>query len=99
MPKSLMTILLPAAALLPAQTGDRWAPFQFLAGRWKAEGGEFSFQPELNGQILAPKAIYFDTEGHTIRFTVSFPSRNSAVFDSEAPDRNTGCRTSSKGRS
>jgi hypothetical protein len=101
-----MAILLLASALLPAQSGDRWAPFEFLAGKWKAEGGEFSFQPELNGQILvrrnvnhtpgqkhedlmvvyfedAPKAIYFDTEGHTIRYTVSFPSRNSAVFYSE----------------
>jgi hypothetical protein len=106
MRKSLMAMLLLAAALLPAQTGDRWAPFLFLTGKWKAEGGEFSFEPELNGHILvrrnvnntpgqkhedlmvvyfegAPKAIYFDTEGHTIRYTVSFPSKNSAVFDSE----------------
>jgi hypothetical protein len=101
-----MAILLLAATFVQAQTADRWAPFQFLAGKWKAEAGEFSFQPELNGQILvrrnvnntpgqkhedlmvvffegAPKAIYFDAEGHTIRYTVSFPSKNSAVFDSE----------------
>ena len=34
----------------------------------------------------APRAIYFDSEGHVIRYTVSFPARNAVVFDSgEAP--------------
>src|SRR4051794_38866056 len=49
MRKSLLAVLLLATALLPAQTADRWAPFQFLAGKWTADGGEFSFQPDLNG--------------------------------------------------
>ena len=31
----------------------------------------------------APRAIYFDSEGHVIRYTVSFPSKDVAVFDSE----------------
>jgi hypothetical protein len=26
--------------------------------------------------------MYFDTEGHVIRYTVSFPSADAAVFDS-----------------
>jgi hypothetical protein len=30
-----------------------------------------------------PRAIYFDTEGHTIHYRVSFPAKNQAVFDSE----------------
>jgi hypothetical protein len=29
-----------------------------------------------------PRAIYFDSEGHTIRYNVSFPSKSSAVFES-----------------
>jgi hypothetical protein len=32
----------------------------------------------------APRAIYFDSEGHVIRYALSFPAANSAVFDSEA---------------
>lgn len=31
-----------------------------------------------------PKAIYFDTEGHTIHYTISFPAANKVVFESEA---------------
>lgn len=30
-----------------------------------------------------PKAIYFDTEGHVIRYNISFPAKNTAVFVSE----------------
>src|SRR5262249_10897269 len=30
----------------------------------------------------APHAIYFDSEGHTIKYSVSFPAKNTAVFDS-----------------
>jgi hypothetical protein len=30
-----------------------------------------------------PRAIYFDNEGHTIRYTLAFPARNQAVFESE----------------
>jgi hypothetical protein len=32
-----------------------------------------------------PKAIYFDTEGHTIRYEITFPSKTAAVFDSVGP--------------
>jgi hypothetical protein len=32
-----------------------------------------------------PRAIYFDTEGHTIRYNVSFPAKNTAVFESSEP--------------
>jgi len=31
----------------------------------------------------APKAIYFDSEGHVIRYDVAFPSDNKAVFESK----------------
>lgn len=30
-----------------------------------------------------PRAIYFDSEGHTIRYNIAFPERNSVVFESE----------------
>jgi hypothetical protein len=31
----------------------------------------------------APRAIYFDTEGHTIHYRLTFPAPESVVFDSE----------------
>ncbi len=31
-----------------------------------------------------PRAIYFDTEGHVIRYTLAFPSPNRVVFESDA---------------
>jgi hypothetical protein len=31
-----------------------------------------------------PRAIYFDTEGHTIHYRVSFPAADSVVFELEA---------------
>ena len=31
-----------------------------------------------------PRAIYFDTEGHVIRYNLSFPAANRVVFESEA---------------
>ncbi len=31
------------------------------------------------------KAIYFDNEGHVIHYTVSFPAKNAAVFESYGP--------------
>jgi hypothetical protein len=31
----------------------------------------------------SPRAIYFDTEGHVIRYNLSLPSPNRAVFESE----------------
>jgi hypothetical protein len=108
MRKALFATLLLAAGLLPAQTAPKWDQFQFMIGKWKADTGNFSFEPDLNGQILlrrnvnntpgqkhddlmvvylegGPKAIYFDTEGHTIRYNISFPAKNAAVFDSEGP--------------
>ena len=32
----------------------------------------------------APRAIYFDSEGHVIRYNLAFPSANRAVFESDA---------------
>jgi hypothetical protein len=106
--KSVLVALALAAGLLTAETPAKWAQFDFMIGKWKAETGNFSFLPELNGQTLVrhnvnntpgqkhedvmivyqedgPKAIYFDTEGHTIRYTISFPAKNSAVFASVGP--------------
>lgn len=101
-----------------------WKPIQFLFGNWTAKGGgkstgqgagDFSFEPQINKQIVIRKnfaeytsgpeagtrhddlmilyfdppgsplrAIYFDSEGHTIRYFVKTPSANIAVFESEA---------------
>jgi hypothetical protein len=33
-----------------------------------------------------PRAIYFDTEGHVIRYTLAFPSPNRVVFESDAAE-------------
>jgi hypothetical protein len=108
MMKATSALLLLSAGLVAAQTGERWQPLQFMVGKWKADTGAFSFQPELNGQVLVRRnvnntpgqkhedlmivysegglhAIYFDTEGHTIRYVVSSPAKNMAVFDSEGP--------------
>ena len=38
----------------------------------------------LDAPGTAPRAIYWDTEGHTIRYNVAFPAGNSVVFESEA---------------
>jgi hypothetical protein len=109
-------LLAPAVQAQPA--ASPFEPLQFLIGTWTGEGtgqpgagqGEFSFQPELNGQVLVrrsynqlasgprhedlmivylegmPRAIYFDSEGHVIHYTVSTPARNTAVFESaDAP--------------
>ena len=33
---------------------------------------------------LAPCSIYFDTESHIIRYNLTFPSANKAIFESDA---------------
>ena len=35
----------------------------------------------IEGQ--APQAIYFDSENHTIKYKITFPAKNSAVFESD----------------
>lgn len=37
----------------------------------------------LDAPNEAPRAIYFDTEGHVIRYAVTFPSPNRVVFESD----------------
>jgi hypothetical protein len=37
----------------------------------------------LDTPNAAPGAIYFDSEGHVIRYALSFPSANRAVFESD----------------
>ena len=32
----------------------------------------------------APHAIYFDSEGHVIRYNIGFPAANTAIFESES---------------
>ncbi len=122
--KSILGLVLLSTALMPAQTaGPRWKNLEFLFGNWIGAGsgqpgagqGEYSFQPEINNQIIvrhnvaeyssgpasgsrhddlmiiyadtpksAVRAIYFDSEGHTIRYTVATPAPTSVVFESEA---------------
>jgi hypothetical protein len=100
-----------------------WKPIEFLFGNWTAKGGgasngqgsgEFSFEPQINKQIVIRKnfaaytsgpeagtrhddlmiiynetatepfrAIYFDSEGHVIRYIVKTPAPNVAVFESD----------------
>ena len=111
-------ILLLAPAIYAQPAPSKFESLQFLIGNWTGEGtgqpgagqGEFSFQSELNGQVLVrrsynqlasgprhedlmivylegtPRAIYFDSEGHVIHYTVSSPAANTAVFESaDAP--------------
>ena len=37
----------------------------------------------LDAPDNAPRAIYFDTEGHVIRYNLTFPATNKAVFESD----------------
>jgi hypothetical protein len=113
--KRILWILLWAACAAAQPAASRLEPLQFLIGTWIGAGtgepgagqGEFSFTPDLNGQVLvrrsfnqlasgprhedlmivylegAPRAIYFDSEGHVIHYEVSTPSKNAVVFDSD----------------
>jgi len=38
----------------------------------------------LDSPASTPRAIYFDSEGHIIRYNLAFPSPNRVVFESEA---------------
>ena len=38
----------------------------------------------LDAPDAAPRAIYFDTEGHVIRYNLAFPSAGKVVFESDA---------------
>ena len=112
----------PALLLLAASwawsADARWQGLEFLMGSWTGIGGgepgsgtgKFSFQPELNGQIVvrrnsnqvaqgrlhedllvlyadAPggglRGMYFDSEGHVIRYQVSTPGKDRVVMESE----------------
>jgi hypothetical protein len=122
--RSVLGTLLLAAVAASAQSPNprpadsRWQPFQFLVGKWTGAGtgqpgagqGAFSFEPDLDRQILMrrgynqlasgprhedlmivyfdgpnspPRAIYFDSEGHTIHYNVTFPGSNAAVLESD----------------
>ena len=37
----------------------------------------------LDSPAAPPRAMYFDTEGHVIRYNLSFPSSNRVVFESD----------------
>ena len=112
-------ILVLAACCICAQAGDsRWKGLEFLFGDWKGMGtgepgagvGKYSFQPDLNGQVVvrrsfnqlakgprhedllviyadgpegAQRGMYFDSEGHVIRYKVTTPGPGRAVFESE----------------
>jgi hypothetical protein len=106
---------------VPAKPG--WKPIEFLFGNWTGKGGgatvgqgggDYSFEPQISGQIVVRKsfavytsgpeagtrhedlmiiynetasqpfrAIYFDSEGHVIRYIVKTPAPNVAVFESD----------------
>jgi hypothetical protein len=112
-----------AFLLFPAWApAEDWKPLEFLIGQWSGAGsgapgasaGAFSFQPDLQGEVLIRKsfaeypaaagkpasrhddllivfregaerrlrAIYFDSEGHIIRYLVE-AGQNRVVFTSE----------------
>jgi len=120
--KALVIGFIAASALLAQdKSAARFQPIEFLFGQWTAKGGgasagqgsgEFSFEPQVNKQIVVRKnfaeytsgkeagtrhddlmivyrendslrAIYFDSEGHTIHYMVRSPSANVAVFESD----------------
>jgi hypothetical protein len=37
----------------------------------------------LDAPSNTPRAIYFDTEGHTIRYNLTFPTANKVIFESD----------------
>jgi len=113
-----IAILLWLACAAAAQETPRWEGLEFLLGRWAGAGGgqpgtgagKFSFEAELNGQVIvrrsfnqlekgarhedllvlyadgpngAKRAMYWDTEGHVIRYRVSTPEVGRVVFESE----------------
>ena len=119
----IMTILLVSCQLLFGQlTKNPWEKWNFLIGEWVGQGngqpgqgeGKFSFQADLDGNILVRKnhtsfpetanskafvhedllivypgseaqlqeAIYFDNEGHTIKYKVTF-TENSVILTSD----------------
>jgi hypothetical protein len=106
----------------PAQpAGPAWNKLAFLLGQWTgiaggkgtplgAGQGDFSFEPELNRQIVVrrnqaaydsgvrhedlmviytdtpeetPRAIFFDSESHVIRYNLTFPAPNRVTFESD----------------
>lgn len=119
----VVIIMVSFCQLLYGQKSDNpWEKWNFLIGEWVGEGngqpgqgeGKFSFQTDLDGNILVRKnhtafpetasskayvhedllvvypgnqgspqeAIYFDNEGHTIKYIVSF-TENTVVLTSD----------------
>ena len=115
-------LLVSCQFLFGQQTKNQWEKWNFLIGEWVGEGngqpgqgeGKFSFQADLDGNILVRKnrtsfpetanskavvhedllivypgseaqlqeAIYFDNEGHTIKYKVTF-TENSVILTSD----------------
>lgn len=46
----------------------------------------------MDGKIL--RAIYFDSEDHTIKYNITFPAKNAAVFESDGAPGSPGYRLS-----
>ena len=118
-------LLVSCQLLFGQQKKNPWEKWNFLIGEWVGEGngqpgqgeGKFSFQKDLDGNILVRKnrtsfpeianskafvhedllivypgsestpreAIYFDNEGHTIKYKVTF-SDKSVVLTSDASE-------------
>ena len=115
-------MLFSSQLLFAQQSNNQWEKWNFLIGEWVGEGngqpgqgeGKFSFQADLDGNILVRKnrtefpettnskaivhedllivypgnagspqeAIYFDNEGHTIKYKVNF-SENTVALTSD----------------
>jgi hypothetical protein len=127
-PKILFAaILLVTSQLLAGQqTKNPWEKWNYLIGEWVGEGsgqpgqgeGKFSFQTDLDGNILVRKshtvfpatttsagithddqlfiyragsdgsqeAIYFDNEGHTIKYKVTFTDKSIVLTSDVIPN-------------
>lgn len=125
--KSLLILVLMVLGMnLFAQEKSAWANWLWLIGEWKGEGngqpgqggGTFSFQPDLDGNILVrkstsdfpasgnrpafshedlmivsldftgspSKAIYFDNEGHTINYSITYQSNSIVLLSEKIPN-------------
>jgi hypothetical protein len=98
MSRNLLIPLLALAMAAMAQPGDnsRWKGLEFLFGNWTAAGGgdpgtgigRFTFQPDLNGQIVARRNLAETTgagrhEDLLVIYRESEGVRKAIYFDSE----------------
>jgi hypothetical protein len=80
----------PAAVAQPPAAKPDWAPFSFLIGEWVGAGsgsaGEFSLQPDLQGNVLVRKNVATAPTGRHEDLMVIYPEApglRAIYFDNE----------------